>query len=258
MGMFDSLFGDDVGGIIDTALDVGGVATTGIPWGTVAGAVGDLGSAAIGGGLSYMGQSSANASNAALSERQMAFQERMDNTKYQRAVKDLEKAGLNPMMAYGNMSAGSPSGSQGIAAQNAMAGVGQAVAGIKPSELTKRNAETENMRVQNELIQATTAKELATAKNIEQQTKTGAGQELINAGQLAVQQAQIRASNAAAARDAQQAANLQADNAKKGMMSNIYDMGESVTRWLKDKAQRATSAGKSAIPNYTIYGVPLK
>lgn len=258
MGMFDSLFGDDVGGIIDTVLDVGGVATTGIPWGTVAGAVGDLGSAGIGGGLSFLGQSSANSANAAMSQKQMDFQERMDNTKYQRTVKDLAAAGLNPMMAYGSMGAGSPSGSQGIAAQNSMTGVGNAISNVKPSELVKRNAETENMRVQNNLIQATTAKELATAKNIDQQTKTGAAQELINAGQLAVQQAQIRASNAAAAKDAALAANAQADNAKKGMMSNLYDMGQSVTRWIKDKAQRATSAGKSAIPNYTIYGVPLK
>ena len=139
-----------------------------------------------------------------------------------------------------------------------MFGVGNSIANIKPSEIAKRGAETTNLRDQNALLQATTAKELATAKNIEQQTRTGAGQELINAGQLQVQQAQIRASNAAAARDVQQAANLQADNAKKGMMSNLYDVGEQVTSWLKDKAQRATSAVRSKVPNYTIYGVPLK
>ena len=252
MGMFDSLFGEDIGGMIDMGLDVAGVATTGVPWGSIAGAVGDLGSAAIGGGLSYMGQSSANRANAAAADKQMAFQERMDNTKYQRSVKDLEAAGLNPMMAYGNMSAGSPSGALGVGAQNTMSGFGQAISNVKPSELAKRGVETENLREQNQLINATTAKEAATAKNLEQQTKTNAVQELVNAEQLNVQKAQARASNAAAARDLAQAKSIIDDNAKKAMMSNIYDVGEAVTGWAKDKVQKL----HNAIPNYTIYHNP--
>jgi hypothetical protein len=42
-----------------------------------------------------------------------AFQERMSNTSYQRATEDMKKAGINPMVAFQQGGAGTPSGAMG-------------------------------------------------------------------------------------------------------------------------------------------------
>lgn len=58
--------------------------------------------------------SAASAEQAAINRQ---FQADMSNTSYQRSVKDLQAAGLNPMMAYSNGGASTPSGAQGVVQQ---------------------------------------------------------------------------------------------------------------------------------------------
>jgi hypothetical protein len=78
----------------------------------------------IGAGLGFLGQERTNAANAQMAQiansasaeqaaNQMAFQERMRDTQYQTAVKDMKSAGLNPMLAYTQGGAGTPTGAAG-------------------------------------------------------------------------------------------------------------------------------------------------
>ena len=60
--------------------------------------------------LSFIGQERANKKNLQIAREQMAFQERMSNTSYQRAMEDMRIAGINPMLAIQQGGASTPGG----------------------------------------------------------------------------------------------------------------------------------------------------
>ena len=61
----------------------------------------------------HIEQQTAMAYNSAEAAKNRAWQAQMSNTSYQRAVEDMRKAGINPILAYTQGGASTPSGAQG-------------------------------------------------------------------------------------------------------------------------------------------------
>lgn len=118
----------------------------------IIGALADIG----GGIISDIGQRRANKQNIALAREQMAFQERMSSTAYQRAAKDLEAAGLNRILALGSPSS-TPTGAR-AEARNEAAGKGAGLAKSPHSAmaLKTQTAQLEAIQAQTENLTADT------------------------------------------------------------------------------------------------------
>lgn len=138
-------------GILDSI--VGGI-------GKVAGAISPGIGSIISGGLGFLGQNSANQQNMQLGKEQMAFQERMSNTAYQRGVKDMQAAGLNPMLAYSQGGASAPMGSMPQVQNAAGAGVSSAASAMQTisgmSQIANVQAATDQTKAQTEKIKSET------------------------------------------------------------------------------------------------------
>lgn len=113
---------------------------------------------ALSAGADIVGGLLQNNSAASQARAQEVYQTNMSDTSYQRAVADMKAAGLNPMLAYQNGGASTPSGAM-APVQNVLHGAGSSALDAATSMQN-----LENMKSTNLLTKAQASKALADAR----------------------------------------------------------------------------------------------
>ena len=194
--------------------------------------VGDI----VSGAANLLGGDATNKANAQQAQNQMDFQERMSSTSYQRAVKDMEAAGLNPMLAYSAGGASTPAGAAATMTNSLGGAVSSAQAQAKLSaDIANIKADTDAKKAEADLARNKSFTEVS-----EQDVNTQLVEQMYIANELAkgVNPSKIKEAQASSA----SAAYALPRERNEAWMSNTW-YGKYVVPFLPSVLQGANSAG---------------
>lgn len=170
-------FLSDIGGAIGQAATFGGGGITSLLGPDT---IGDM---ATGGAISNAKSvADTNQMQMQLSQKQMDFQERMSNTAYERAMADMRKSGLNPMLAMNNGGASQPSGQMATLTAPRKGDIGAGLLNTAKSvatgipEIQNTQAQTGLAKANTELADANVDKASANARESDENTALVAAQ----------------------------------------------------------------------------------
>lgn len=96
-----------------------------------------------------------NSANIAAADKQMRFQERMSNSAYQRGMDDMKKAGLNPMLAFSQGGASTPTGAIPTINSETKSKLGEfaiaSATGLKNTATNQQQANTQQMSAESSI-----------------------------------------------------------------------------------------------------------
>jgi hypothetical protein len=220
----------------------------------------------IAGGIGLIGSEMTNSANTDIANSaNTAAQQRQDQanqfnaqqyaTRYQTTVKDLQAAGLNPMLAYGQ-GAGSQPTAQAAPVNvpaprvNSLSNASQAFMSMQQNaaDMKLKDEQQKLNSAQTASTNAQTLRTIADTAKVEQDTKTGAAVEQVNRQQLGAISASIARDRAAAAASTAAAARtIQEQNirAPEEAKSKTW-WGRNISPYIQDFTKTATSATQAA------------
>jgi hypothetical protein len=193
---------------------------------------------ALGAGLlGFLGQESTNSASQAASQEQMDFQERMSNTSYQRQVKDMEAAGLNPMLAYiKGGGASTPVGSMPTYQNSAAAG---ASAALGTAQAFKSSAESNKVAFDIDNVVADTALKVAQSGKTEADTVLVGAMTKKAIAEIDLVDSQMRKNNA-------EITNIELDRGRiKALVNNLNESSALMSKQGMTEVQRQSNLDAS-------------
>jgi hypothetical protein len=222
--------------------------------------IGGIASSLIGGVANLFGTQQTNQANTDIANSANQFSAQQFANRYQTTVKDLEAAGLNPMLAYGQGGGSPPSAVIAAPRQNAisnasnsaLAALDRALA-IKSTDanvlLQKQQAETSS--AQEKVAQTQAIQNIANEAKINQDTKTSAAVEQVNRKQLDAIAAEIDMKKAQTVSTSAQTARTNVETLRQAQEMQIRKpeeaksqtwWGRHVSPYLSDFSRGASSA----------------